>query len=208
MPVMSVHRLRRPMRLRKWPRVLGAALLLAWLGLLVYPASTNQVTNVLVAKRNIFVGDRVTSSDFETRPTVLGEAASVYLSAEQFTKVAIAAREVLAGELLAKTALGRPETSLIPLALQLSQAPASQIKVGCTVNVWATSVSMGDVDGVPEPIAIEARVTSIKLSASLGQERAIVEVLVQPEFVSPLLLAQADGSVLSLVLNPTLANQQ
>lgn len=208
MPVMSVHRLRRPMRLRKWPRVLGAALLLAWLGLLVYPASTNQVTNVLVAKRNIFVGDRVTPSDFETRPTVLGEAASVYLSAEQFTKVAIAAREVLAGELLAKTALGRPETSLIPLALQLSQAPASQIKVGCTVNVWATAVSMGDVDGVPEPIAIEARVTAIKLSASLGQERAIVEVLVQPEFVSPLLLAQADGSVLSLVLNPTLANQQ
>lgn len=205
---MSVHRLRRPIRLHKWPRMLGAAILLGWLGFLVYPSSSQQATNVLVAKRNIFVGDRVTSNDFETRATVLGEAAPVYLSADQLPKDAIATREVLSGELLAKTALGTPETSLIPLALQLSQAPASQIKVGCSVNVWATAVRLGDVEGLPEAIAINARVSAIKLSASMGQERAVVEVLVQQEFVSPLLLAQADGSILSLVLNPSLANQQ
>ena len=205
---MSVHRLRRPIRLSKWPRLLGAAVLLAWLAFLVYPSSTQQSTNVLVAKRNIFIGDRVTANDFETRATMLGEAATVYVSAEQLPKDALAAREVLSGELLAKTALGLPDTSLIPLALQLSQAPASQIKVGSSVNVWATAVRLGDVEGLPEAIAINARVSAIKLSASMGQERAVVEVLVQQDFVAPLLLAQADGSILSLVLNPTLANQQ
>jgi hypothetical protein len=54
---------------------------------------------------------------------------------------------------------------------------------------------------------MNARVSAIKLSANMGQERAVVEVLVQQDFVPPLLLAQADGSVISLVLNPTLANQ-
>lgn len=205
---MSVHKLRRPIRLSKWPRLLGVALMLAWLAFLVYPSSTQQATNVLVAKRNIFVGDRVTPNDFETRPTMLGEASTVYLSAEQLPKDALAAREVLSGEFLAKTALGLPQTSLIPLALPLSQAPASQIKVGSSVNVWATAVRLGDVEGLPEAIAINARVSVIKLSASMGQERAVVEVLVQQDFVAPLLLAQADGSILSLVLNPTLANQQ
>lgn len=205
---MSVHRLRRPIRLRKWPRILGAALLLGWLALLVYPSSSQQTSNVLAAKRNIFVGDRVTASDFETRATTLGEAASVYLTADQLPKDATAVRDVLAGELLAKTSLGQPEISLIPLALQLSQSPASQIKVGSSVNVWATAVRLGEVEGAPEVIAMNARVSVIKLSTSMGQERAVVEVLVQQEFVSPLLLALADGSILSLVLNPTLANLQ
>ncbi len=203
---MSVHRLRRPIRLRKWPRFLAAGLLVGWLAFLIYPSASQPTTNVLAAKRNIFVGDRVTASDFETRATMLGEAASVYLTAEQLPSDAIASREILAGELLTKTSLGQPETALIPLALQLSQAPASQIKVGSSVNVWATSVRLGEVEGVPEVIAVNARVSVIKLSTTMGQERSVVEVLVQQDFVSPLLLAQADGSVLSLVLNPTLAN--
>jgi hypothetical protein len=204
---MSVHRLRRPIRLQKWPRVLGLLVLLGWLAILVYPSSSQQTTEALVAKSNIFVGDRVLPSDFETRSLVLGETSSAYLSANEIPQDAIASRDILAGELLAKTAIGRTEQVLIPLALQLAQAPASQIRVGCSVNVWATALHLGAVDGLPEPIALNARVSAIKLSASMGQERAVVEVLVQKEFVPPLLLAQADGSVISLVLNPTLANQ-
>ena len=204
---MSVHRLRRPIRLQKWPRVLGLLVLLGWLAILVYPSSSQQTTEALVAKSNIFVGDRVLPSDFETRSLVLGETSSAYLSANEIPQDAIASRDILAGELLAKTAIGRTEQVLIPLALQLAQAPASQIRVGCSVNVWATALHLGAVDGLPEPIALNARVSTIKLSASMGQERAVVEVLVQKEFVPPLLLAQADGSVISLVLNPTLANQ-
>ena len=203
---MSVHRLRRPLRLRKWPRIVGAALLLGWAVLLVYPGAGQQSTNLLVAKRNIFVGDRLSSIDFESRTVTLADTAEIYLGAGQLPNQATAAREVLAGELLAKTAVGLAENSLIPLALRLSQAPASQIKPGSSVNVWATSVRMGNVEGVPEAIAIDATVTAINISASLGQERAVVEVLVQQSFVSPLLLAQADGSILSLVLNPTAAN--
>ena len=204
---MSVHKLRRPIRLRKWPKALGVLVLVGWLVVLVYPSSTQQAVQVLVAKHNIFVGDRVLSSDFEPTSLALGEVAGAYLNADGLPSDAIASRDILTGELLAKTAVGRTEQVLIPLALQLAQAPASQIKVGCSVNVWATSVRMGTVDGLPEPIAMNARVSAIKLSANMGQERAVVEVLVQQDFVPPLLLAQADGSVISLVLNPTLANQ-
>ena len=204
---MSVHRLRRPIRLRKWPKVLGLLVLLGWFAFLVYPSSSQQTTEVLVAKSNIFVGERVLTSDFETRSLVLGDIESAYLRVNQIPEDATASREILAGELISKTSIGRAEQVLIPLALQLAQAPASQIRVGCSVNVWATAVNLGTVDGLPEPIALNAWVTAIKLSASMGQERAVVEVLVQKDFIPPLLLAQADGSVISLVLNPTLANQ-
>ena len=204
---MSVHRLRRPIRLRKWPKVLGVIVLIGWLVVLVYPSSSQVPAQVLVAKRNIFVGDRVLSSDFERHSLLLGAVSDAYLDAEQIPSDALASREILAGELLAKSAIGRTEQVLIPLALQLAQAPASKIKVGSSVNVWATSVRLGAVEGSPEPIALNARVSAIKLSASMGQERAVVEVLVQQDFVPPLLLAQADGSVISLVLNPSLADQ-
>jgi hypothetical protein len=204
---MSVHRLRRPIRLRKWPKVLGLLVLLSWFAILVYPSSSQQTAEVLVAKSNIFAGERVLPSDFETRSLVLGDIEGAYLRVNEIPEDATASREILAGELLAKTAIGRTEQVLIPLALPLAQAPASQIRVGCSVNVWATAVHLGTVDGQPEPIALNAWVSAIKLSASMGQERAVVEVLVQKDFVPPLLLAQADGSVISLVLNPTLANQ-
>jgi len=204
---MSVHRLRRPIRLRKWPKVLGLLVLLGWFAILVYPSSSQPATEVLVARSNIFVGERVLPSAFETRSLALGDIEGAYLRVDQIPEDATASREILAGELLAKTAIGRTEQALIPLALQLAQAPASQIRVGCSVNVWATAVHLGTVDGLPEPVALNARVSAIKLSASMGQERAVVEVLVQQDFVPPLLLAQADGSVISLVLNPTLANQ-
>jgi hypothetical protein len=49
-------------------------------------------------------------------------------------------------------------------------------------------------------------VTAISQTSSLGQNRTTVELMVSSTYVSALLLAQADGSVLSLVLNPTAAD--
>jgi hypothetical protein len=140
--------------LRKWPKVLGFLVLLGWLAILVYPSPSQQTAEVLVAKSNIFVGERVLRSDFETRSLFLGDIESAYLRVNEIPEDATASREILAGELLAKTAIGRTEQVLIPLALPLAQAPASQIRVGCSVNVWATAVHLGTVDGLPEPIAL------------------------------------------------------
>jgi len=204
---MSVHRLRRPIRLRKWPKVLGVALLLCWVAFLAVPSGAERSVEVLVAKRNIFAGERVDSADFQTNAVILGEASQTYVSAGNFPLGATAARDVFAGELLTKTSIGLSTTALTPLALQLNQALPSQIRAGCSVNVWATAIRLGQVEGVPELVVIDARVSSIKSAANMGQERVVVEVMVEQEFVPKLLLAQADGSIISLVLNPTLADE-
>ncbi len=190
------------------PKIIAAILLIGWTIFLLYPSSSEQNTQALVAKRNIFVGERILPSDFVTKSVILGDSAAIYLNPEQLPAGATAGREVLAGELLTKTSVERPNTSPIPLAVQLTLAPASQIEVGSSVDVWATTIHQGQVEGLPEPIVLDARVSAIKSSSNLGQERSIVEVLVRQEFVAQLLLAQADGSVLSLVLNPSLANPQ
>jgi hypothetical protein len=200
---MSVHRLKRPLRSRWWPRVtaviLGAAGV--WWGM--FP-SASASTNVLVAKHNIFEGDVLSAADFESRNLNLADSAQVYLAT--LPDGSLARREIIAGELVVKTAIGRPAGSQVPIALTLTQSLPHQVVAGRTVDVWSTSVHLGQVDSNPEPIALQATVTALSSSSSLGQNRTTAELLVSSQYVSPLLLAQADGSVLSLVLNPTAAD--
>ena len=179
--------------------LLGAAGV--WWGM--FP-SASASTNVLVAKHNIFEGDVLSAAEFESRNVNLADSAQVSLAT--LPDGALARREIVAGELVVKTAIGRPAGSQVPIALTLTQSLPHQVVAGRTVDVWSTSVHLGQVDGNPEPIALQAMVTALSSSSSLGQNRTTAELLVSSQYVSPLLLAQADGSVLSLVLNPTAAD--
>ena len=203
---MSVHRLRRPLRSRWWLRAILVVAGFAGVWFALYPSSSNSSIGVLVAKHNIFVGDFVSSADFETRSLNLGQSADKYLQPNALPNRSMARREILTGELAAKTAIGRTEGSQVPLALNLSQSLPHQIVAGRTVDVWATALHLGQVDGTPEPIALGAMVTAISQGSSLGQQRTTAELMVSSTYVPALLLAQADGSVLSLVLNPTAAD--
>ena len=202
---MSVHRLKRPLRARWWPRLMLIAAGLAGVWLAFMPATGQQVS-VLVAKRNIFSGDAVVAEDFETKSFNLGNTAGNYVTPESLPKKGFARQDILVGQLAPKTAIGLPIGSLVPMAITLTQSLPRQITAGRTVDVWSTQLHMGQVDGSPEPIALAAKVTALSQNSSMGQSRTIVEILVSSDFVAPLLLAQADGSAMALVLNPTAAN--
>jgi len=203
---MSVHRLRRPLRSRWWLRVLVVAAGLGGVWFALYPSGSNSEVALLVAKHDIFVGDALSADDFETKSVTLGESAARYLRPGNLPVGSLARREILSGELAAKTAIGLPEGSLVPLAVTFSQSLPHQVIAGRKVDVWATAVHLGQVDDAPQPIALGAIVTALNQTSSMGQTRTTAELMVSSTYVSALLLAQADGSVISLVLNPTAAD--
>ena len=202
---MSVHRLKRPLRARWLPRILLVAAGLAGIWLAVMPSTGPQVS-VLVAKTNIFEGDALAAEDFETKSFNLGTAAGNYLTPDSLPQKGFARRDILAGELAPKTAIGLPSGSLVPMAITLTQSLPRQITAGRTVDVWSTQIHLGQVDGNPEPIALAAKVSALSQNSNMGQTRTTVEILVSSDYIAPLLLAQADGSIMSLVLNPTAAD--
>ncbi len=173
--------------------------------LAIFPSSGSP-SSVLVAKTNIFAGDAVSPDQFESKTFNFGSQAGLYLTPGSVPQKGFARRDVMAGELVPKTAIGMPSGSRVPIALTLSQSLPRQVVAGRTVDVWATQVRLGQVEGSPEPIALSATISNVSQNSSMGQSRTTVELLVSSDYVSPLLLAQADGSVLSLVLNPTVAD--
>ena len=203
---MSVHRLKRPLRSRWWLRALVVVAGLAGVWFALYPTGSSTETALLVAKHDIFVGDAVSADDFDTKNLALGDSASKYLRSGNLPAGSLARREILSGELATKTAIGLPEGSLVPLAVTFSQSLPHQVIAGRKVDVWATTVHLGQVDDAPQPIALGAIVTALNQTSSMGQTRTTAELMVSSTYVSALLLAQADGSVISLVLNPTAAD--
>lgn len=193
----SVHRVTK--RVRHWWLV-PIGLLVAATAVLFWPKPQPAIT-YLVAAKDLPAGAQVTQANFESRTydNALGE--SVYLMNLKGT--AMLTRSLVAGELVTKTAI-TPGTldRRTPVVLAVQGGIAHTMRVGSTVDVWATTAQ-----SEPAAIALDATVLEIKQSNSLGKVQTSAEIAVASEYLPALMQAKASNSFIELLLQPTLADQ-
>jgi hypothetical protein len=167
------------------------------------PGVTQGSGTVLVAKRQLLTGETATEKDFEVKSIELVELAKLYASPAQLAPKLLISRDVAPGELLPLTAVRNPDDRKVPLALQLETAISKQVLPGSLVTLWA-SPSRYSTKQSTEPVAIGALVSDIRVNKSLSRQTTTIELWMDSAFVPAVLMAQADGSILSVVLEPSL----
>jgi len=204
---MSLHRLRKPWRSRWITKLILAVLTAGWAWFAFAPSIGGSTQTLLVANRNIVPGEVTQRSDFSEVAVNLGGYALGYLSSSAMPSKTRATRFLLKGQLISKSDLGPVTITSVPLVLTLNSAPASAIVPGSIVDVWATPMRNAQVSDAPFIAVPGAVVTAITQSSSMGSSSTRVQILLEQRFVSDLLMAQANGSMLALVLQPTLRDE-
>jgi len=200
---MSVHRLRRR-RVPSWTwKTTILLVVVAMVLVALAPGVTQGSGTVLVAKRQLLTGETATDKDFEVKSIELGELAKLYASPAQLASKLLISRDVAPGELIPLTAVRNPDDRKVPLALQLETAISKQVLPGSLVTLWA-SPSRYSTKQATEPVAIGALVSDIRVNKSLSRQTTTIELWMDSAFVPAVLMAQADGSTLSVVLEPSL----
>lgn len=203
---MSVHRLRRR-RVPSWIWRTAALSILIVLAVVALAPGVAQGSNtVLVAKHQLLSGESASEKDFVVKAIELGDLARLYASPDLLSNKLLLTRDVAPGELIPLTALRNPDHRKVPLALQLETAISNQVVPGSTVTLWA-SPSRYSTKQAAEPVAIGALVSDVRVSKSLSRQTTTIELWMDSDFVPAVLMAQADGSILSAVLEPSLSDE-
>lgn len=202
---MSVHRVRRK-RLPRWvSRALLLLLVLAWTIFTLAPRFGNSESQVFVAKHLLLSGQKVTIRDLETKNLELGEIGSLYLKPGDLSGEFIVLRDTAPGELIAVTGVRATNFDMVPLALQLDQPISRAIKAGSAVSIWAAPGRFSERQEAQQ-IASGARVSEVRVRTSMNRTTVTLEIWLDASLLAPILLAQSDGSIISVVLEPSLGD--
>ncbi len=178
-----------------------AAIALGVATALLWPQSAT--TGVLVANRDLAAGTVASNQDFSVARVRIGDSASLYLT--KMPAGGVLVHRMAQGELLTRTSLApSPLKTTLPTVLQFKDTLPVELRVGSSVDVWATEHADG---AEPTPIALECEISNLKSESSLGQKATSVEVNCLPEFLPNLLKAKATQATLALVLQPTSLEQ-
>jgi hypothetical protein len=134
----------------------------------------DDTASVWAVRRALGAGQPVTSADLVPRDVGFGDAAAAdhYVSASSpFPEGAVLTRDVGAGELLPRAALGSDAPALVevPLTVPAEAVPAT-VRVGSVVDVWATpdpDLAAADAEDA-ESTLVFAGVTVVAVSRSGG----------------------------------------
>lgn len=192
-----VHRVGK--RFKTW-WLLPPALALATVAVAIWPHQEGS-RYLLVAKQDLAAGTQVSAGDFER--VSIGSDIEISNYVSELDRVGMLNRTVFKGELLpaAAVTLGALDRRT-PVVIAVSGTLSKSLRVGSTVDVWATSPS-----GMPAAIVLDATVLNLEQSASLGKTQTTVELAVATEYLEPLIQAKASSSAIELLLQPTLADQ-
>jgi hypothetical protein len=167
-------------------------------------ASQPPSRTVLIANRDLPEGTEVKPADFHAEKLPIGALASNYLW--KISKGQLLTHPVLKGELLSKRSLSEGQSTLIPIRLNGLRPIAKSISVGDRVDVWATAQNHSLNPTAPEPVALDAIVTTIESNTSMTQSSTSVEIRIAEEYLETLLGATDSNAQLSIILHETLAD--
>ncbi|RPF19488.1 hypothetical protein EDD34_0036 [Myceligenerans xiligouense] len=197
----------KPTRARRRPAVIALGLALVALGILasVYLTTTlGQTHKVLAVTSNVARGDMITPSDLApvdlpTGPTLLDPVDASLLEevVDQFATVDLPAGSLLTADSYAASLQPGEGRSIVGIALNPNQMPATSLAAGDQVRIIETPVSGGDAP-VEDPFAIPAAIVTVK-EATVG-DQTVVDVDVARNQAAALAARAASGRV-ALVLD-------
>lgn len=171
-------------------------------GVYAIVVGTDTTVAVYTASSQLSPGDRVLASDLSTARVRLGEASRSYLTPSDVPSTGVVVtREVAAGELVPRTAVGdssslRVASVVVTIAGQLPQS----VGPGSVVDVWSAEEGERSIFGPPSVLVGSATVVRITDSSGLISQRGkSVEILVPRDRVARVLEAVANGDAVALV---------
>ena len=200
---MSVHRLRRRGLPRYLIRIFLGGAALVWVVITLAPRVEQGTETLLIAKGVLTAGQLVSASDFESQNVQLGSHTELYLRPTDLKPGLVMVRDASPGEFVPVTAIRPRDFDLVPLALQLDQPISKLVKPGARVSLWVSPQKFSERDAA-EQIASDVKVADLQVSESMNRVSTRIEVWVKLAFVPSVLLAQSDGSAISVVLEPSL----
>lgn len=198
-------------RRARWrePRLLlGFALVaLSIVGIIGLINAMDERSGVYVATQDISLGEPLTENNVQILQVQLGESLQHYLPAELDgveqlrANTFIGAGQLIAHDFIARSELGSRRPINIDLPVDLSAA----ITPGSRVDVWIAQREPGTATyGTPALLAnlVEVSDRTERAAGLVGQRGVNLELLVEPEYLEPLLQALANESRIIVVYNP------
>lgn len=170
-------------------------------GVALVVTAARQTAPVLAASRTILPGEKLGADDLRTVDVALGAAGDAYLAADALPDSAVATRTIAEGELIPQEAIGaatdaRVTTVVIDTAIDV---PAT-IEAGTRVELWFAPLLEPGVFDTPRILVADATVATVRRDEGvIGQEGAVLELVIPRSDVAATLAATADGSSLSVV---------
>ncbi|GGC87507.1 flagellar protein FlgA [Tersicoccus solisilvae] len=206
-PASGTPRLKRP----SWkdPRLLlGVLLVVASVaGVVALVAGLDRSTEVYAARTDLTVGQPLRPDDLVVTRVRLGDAQPAYLGPSGMpADGAVVTRHVPRGELVAASAIGRPDAlDRKPVAITITEALPREAVAGARVDVWVampgTSPNsyLKPVRLLPGAEIAEVTTTTSALGAS---RQTVLQVLVDDATMPQILNALGNQARISVVWNP------
>lgn len=162
---------------------------------------------VLQASHPLVPGQKVGSSDVHAVKVRIDKAGATYLSADDPLPKGEVLREVRAGELVPRSAVGKStKVPVKAVALPVEAAQSTNLVKGSVVDVWVSTKQESKVGqesyAAPARIidrAVVARVPSSSGGFSVASDSGAVHVLVPDDKVAQVLAAVNQGAKVDLV---------
>ncbi|MFC6707829.1 hypothetical protein [Flexivirga alba] len=207
LPKPAAHRLQRP-SWRDSRLVAGVLLVLvATIGGAVAMRHYDNSVEVLQASHSLVPGQKVGSSDVHVVKVRIDKAGGTYLSANDPLPKGEVLREVRAGELVPRSAVGTStEVTVKAVALPVETSQSANLVKGSVVDVWVSKKDQSKVgqESYAAPFriigrAVVARVPSTGGGFSVASDSGAVHVLVPDDKVAQVLEAVNQGAKVDLV---------
>ncbi|MEH0111034.1 SAF domain-containing protein [Tersicoccus sp. MR15.9] len=205
-PASETPRLRRP----SWkdPRLLlGILLVVASVaGVVALVAGLDRSTEVYAARADLTVGQPLRVEDLTVTRVRLGDVQAAYLVPGAVPDGAVVTRHVPRGELVASSAVGRPDAlKRKPVAISITEALPREAVAGARVDVWVAmpgtspNTYLKPVRLLPGAEIAEVTTTTSALGAS---RQTVLQVLVDDATMPQILNALGNQARISVVWNP------
>ncbi|WP_460800537.1 CpaB family protein [Microbacterium sp. GXF6406] len=183
--------------------LIGLALvILSILGVWLIVSSARQTAPVLQANRTIAAGEPLLSEDFSVVEVALGTLIEDYLAPHDLSAGTIAARTVIAKELVPLSAVA-DATSLrtTNIVVESSVRLPVGVDVGTHLELWhSPAAERGESLEAPRILAADVIVASIpEEDGMLAQRSTAVELVIERADVAAVLAAIDSGASLSVV---------
>lgn len=162
----------------------------------------NQLHRVLMATKDIPVGETLNQTNTSIQTTNLNPQSYV----TQVPKGGKTTQTVLKGQLIPRQAISQIQEIRTPIRFNGLQTISEQLSIGDHVDVWATPNDHQNGTGA-EVVAFDAIVTKVINTGNMAINQTSVELRINPDYLVGVLEAKANGLSIELVLTETLADQ-
>ncbi|MCK2036366.1 hypothetical protein KZC51_09475 [Microbacterium sp. SSW1-49] len=183
--------------------LIGIALIvLSISGVWLIVSSSDRTAPALQATRTITQGEALVSGDFQVVEVGLGPLGDDYVTPQDLAPGRVAARTVVAGELIPVSAVGDADDNrTTTIVVESATAVPDEVMAGAVVELWhAPPREDGRTFDVPRILVADVIVRDVREpDGVLAQSGVAVEVVIDRADVADVLGAVTGGSALSVV---------